>query len=435
MRMTGSAVCKVVLGNRITQGDAMTTVIPEPDAHNAWRLTTPGNEGWTRSARPDATDKYFMVSTDGHVIEPNDLWSTRVAEKYRDRLPGVVEKPNGEKFQKTEGFREPLKLKKIDFQGEDLLRNKSGKLPEGRIADLRADGVDAEIMFPNKGLTMWATRDPLFSHAMCRAFNDWAWETFSDYNDRLAPMACLAPAALDETLAEIQRCAALGFRGLSLPCKPQWGPPDVDDTNYNLKEFDPLWDCIVDVDLPITFHISTGRDPRTSRSRGGAVINYAVHSLSQTVEPLANLCASGVAEAHPTLKFGTVEAGIGWVPWALDAMDEGYLKHHMFVRPKLELLPSEYFRRQGFATFQDDRAGLALAREHDLIDNFMWANDYPHHEGSWPHSAEAIERTMGDLTDGERAKILGLNAARVFKFPVPDRFQNHDDAAHVAASM
>ena len=144
MRMTGSAVCKVVLGNRITQGDAMTTVIPEPDAHNAWRLTTPGNEGWTRSARPDATDKYFMVSTDGHVIEPNDLWSTRVAEKYRDRLPGVVEKPNGEKFQKTEGFREPLKLKKIDFQGEDLLRNKSGKLPEGRIADLRADGVDAD---------------------------------------------------------------------------------------------------------------------------------------------------------------------------------------------------------------------------------------------------------------------------------------------------
>ena len=214
----------------------MTTVIPEPDAHNAWRLTTPGNEGWTRSARPDATDKYFMVSTDGHVIEPNDLWSTRVAEKYRDRLPGVVEKPNGEKFQKTEGFREPLKLKKIDFQGEDLLRNKSGKLPEGRIADLRADGVDAEIMFPNKGLTMWATRDPLFSHAMCRAFNDWAWETFSDYNDRLAPMACLAPAALDETLAEIQRCAALGFRGLSLPCKPQWGPPDVDEIG---RQIDP----------------------------------------------------------------------------------------------------------------------------------------------------------------------------------------------------
>jgi predicted TIM-barrel fold metal-dependent hydrolase len=104
----------------------------------------------------------------------------------------------------------------------------------------------------------------------------------------------------------------------------------------------------------------------------------------------------------------------------------------MFVRPKLELLPSEYYRRQGFSTFQEDRSGLGLAREHDLINNFMWANDYPHHEGSWPHSAQAIERTMGHLTDAERADILGLNAARIFKFPIPERYLNHDDAAVAA---
>ena len=73
-----------------------------------------------------------------------------------------------------------------------------------------------------------------------------------------------------------------------------------------------------------------------------------------------------------------------------------------------------------------------LAREHDLINNFMWANDYPHHEGSWPHSAQAIERTMGHLTDAERADILGLNAARIFKFPIPERYLNHDDAAVAA---
>jgi predicted TIM-barrel fold metal-dependent hydrolase len=280
---------------------------------------------------------------------------------------------------------------------------------------------------------MWATRDPDFSHAMCRVYNDWAWETFGEHNDQLAPMAAIAPGNLDLALAEIQRCADLGFRGVNLPCKPQFGPPDVDDTNYNLKEFDPLWACIVDVNIPVTFHISTGRDPRTSRSRGGAIINYAVHSLSQTIEPLANLCASGVAEAFPALRFGTVEAGIGWVPWALAAMDEAYLKHHMFVRPKLDMLPSEYFHRQGFATFQEDQAGLDLARDHDLVDNFMWANDYPHHEGSWPHSAEAIERTMGSLEDHERARILGLNAAKVFGFPIPDRYLGHDDASQVAA--
>jgi predicted TIM-barrel fold metal-dependent hydrolase len=203
--------------------------------------------------------------------------------------------------------------------------------------------------------------------------------------------------------------------------------------NYNLKEFDPLWAAIVEVDLPVTFHISTGRDPRTARSRGGAVINYAVHSLAQNIEPIANLCASGVAEQFPTLRFGSVEAGIGWVPWAIQAMDEAYLKHHWAVRPKLELLPSEYFKRQGFATFQEDAAGLDLALRHDLVPNFMWANDYPHHEGSWPHSAEAIERTMGELDDASRAKILGLNAAEIFKIPIPERYLDHSDARESAS--
>jgi len=213
-----------------------------------------------------------------------------------------------------------------------------------------------------------------------------------------------------------------------------WGPPDHADLNYNLKEFDPMWTVITEVDLPVTFHVSTGRDPRSSRSRGGAVINYAVHSLAPTMEPLINICASGVAQQFPTLRFGSIEAGIGWVAWALQAMDEAYLKHHMWVRPKLELLPSEYFKRQGFASFQEDQAGLDLARSHGLVGNFLWANDYPHHEGSWPHSAEAIERTMGGLDDAERAKILGLNAAELFGFPVPDRYLDQPDAANVAAA-
>ena len=409
-------------------------VLPPPDVNNTWRTRTPGDEGWARSARPDADDKFFMASADGHVQEPATLWHDRVAEEYHDRLPGIIMMKGGRQAQKTEGFRQPLAIHPVTFEGHDKLRNQSGRTPAERIADLALDGVDAEVMFPNKGLTMWATADADFSHVMCRAYNDWAWETFGDHNDRLAPMAAIAPGNLDNAIPEIQRCADLGFRGLSLPCKPRWGPPDHADPNYNLKEFDPLWAAISETGLPVTFHVSTGRDPRTSRSRGGAVINYAVHSLAPTMEPIANLCASGVAEAFPSLRFGSIEAGIGWVPWALQAMDEAYLKHHMFVRPKLDMLPSEYFKRQGFASFQEDPAGLDLARDHGLIDNFLWANDYPHHEGSWPYSAAAIERTMGHLTDEERAKILGLNSARVFGFPIPERYLNHADAAAVSAS-
>jgi predicted TIM-barrel fold metal-dependent hydrolase len=412
----------------------MTTIIPEPDVNNTWRLETPGNEGWLRSARPDAADKFFMVSSDGHVQEPRDFFRPRIPAEYHDRLPGIVIDAKGDQFQKAEGFRQ-AKLEWVKpFEGHEDLRNRSGRTPEERISDLALDGCDAEILFPNKGLVVWATKDPHFSHLMCKGWNEWAWETFGPFNDQLAPMACIAPASLDDALAEIERCAALGFKGLCLPCKPVFGPPDVDDLNYNLKEFEPLWDCIEDVDLPVTFHVSTGRDPRTARSQGGAIINYTIHSLAPTMEPLVNICSSGVAERHPKLRFGAVEAGIGWVPWMLEAMDEAYRKHHMWVRPKLDGLPSDYFRRQGFSTFQEDSPGLDLARTHNLVDNFLWANDFPHHEGSWPYSAQAVERTMGQLTDGERAKILGLNAARIFKFPVPSRFQNHDDAARVAAA-
>ncbi len=407
--------------------------IPQPDENNVWRLKSPGGLDSKRSPRPDADNKYFMVSTDGHVQEPFDLWLTRMDEKYRERLPGVAIDKQGDKFQKTEGFR-PLRIRNIKFEGEDGLRNGAGTTPEERIEDLALDGVDAEIMFPNKGLTIWATPDAEFSQAMCRVYNDWAWETFADHNDRLIPMACVAAADIEGAIAEIERSAERGFRGISLPCKPVWGAPNHEDPNYNLPEFDPLWAAISDTGLPITFHVSTGRDPRTSRGNGGAVINYAVHSLAPTMEPIANLCASGVIERFPKLQFGSVEAGIGWVAWALSAMDEAYRKHHMFVRPKLQGLPSDYFRANGFATFQEDKPGLDLARDHNLVSNFMWANDYPHHEGTWPHSAQAIERTMPGLSDEERARILGLNAARVFKIPIPDRYQNFPDACAQATS-
>ncbi len=393
------------------------------DTANAWRSDTPGHAGWTRTAHAADPNKYFIASADGHVQEPANLWVDRMDPKYHHRLPGVVMDASGNPMQKTEGFR-PLRIRNIPFEGEDLLRNKSGKTPEERLRDLAMDGVDAEILFPNRGLTIWATPDAVFSQAMCRAYNEWAWETFGAFNDRLAPMACVAPGDLAGTIAEVERCAKLGFRGLSLPCKPGWGPPDHEAPNYNLPEFDPLWACIQDADLPITFHVSTGRDPRTSRGNGGAIINYAVHSLAPTMEPIANLCASGVLDRFPKLIFGSIEAGIGWVAWALTAMDEAYKKHHMWVRPKLKQLPSEYFRQNGFASFQEDPPGLAVARQLRLTDNFLWANDFPHHEGTWPHSAAAIERTMGGLTDAERAKILGLNTARIFKLPIPERYRS-----------
>jgi len=84
------------------------------------------------------------------------------------------------------------------------------------------------------------------------------------------------------------------------------------------------------------------------------------------------------------------------------------------VRPVIPELPSSYFKRNCFASFQEDHVGLDTAEQYGVVDNLMWANDYPHHEGSWPFSAQSIERQMGGLSEEARAKILGLNAQRVF---------------------
>jgi predicted TIM-barrel fold metal-dependent hydrolase len=223
------------------------------------------------------------------------------------------------------------------------------------------------------------------------------------------------------SIKEVERVAKLGIRVVMLPCKPVFGVPDVRDPNYNLPEFDPLWAAIQDHDLAITYHVGTSRDPRGARGHGGAIINYVVHALAPTMEPIVNMCTSGVFERYPKLRVATIEANAGWVPWMLQSMDEGYKKHHMWVRPKLKSLPSEQYRSNCFSSFGEDEAAIELCEKYKLENNLMWANDFPHHEGSWPHSAEAIERTLGKVAMSEqtRAKLLGLNAARAFKFDIP----------------
>lgn len=406
------------------------TVNPE----NAWRLERPEVTGWAKGIRP-GPNKYFMISCDTHLNPPVTLFRDRLDAKWHGLLPRVEKRENGERYIIMPGAR-PERLVDFPFQGEDLVRSKAGgdstavngegTLGLERIADQEMDGVDGEVIFPNgPALLMWSSSENEFVSAQCAVWNDWAWEVCGPYIDRCSPAAALNTADIGSAVAEVQRVAKMGYRVLTLPCKPIWGPHDVAHINYNLPVFDPLWAAIQDTDLTMTFHVSTGKDPRAARGNGGAIINYVVHSLAPTMEPIVSLCSSGVFERFPRLRAATIEADAGWVPWMMQKMDEAYLKHHFWVRPKLKQLPSEYYRSNCFASFGEDRAALELAESFGLGDNLMWANDYPHHEGSWPHSAQAIERTFGDIvTEQTRAKLLGLNAAKAFRFPIPDKYKD-----------
>jgi predicted TIM-barrel fold metal-dependent hydrolase len=405
----------------------------EVNSENEWRLRTPGANGWQGSASPDAENKYYIVSVDNHLGPPPSLFRDRIEEKYRDRLPRI-EKKGDRKFLVLEG-RRPMLLVDEDLAGEDMVRAKAGSggtavlLGGGssvlqREIDQELDGVDAELVFPNgPALLMWGTNDPEFAQAQCRIWNDWAWEVCEPQRQRCSPTAALATGDLEGSIAEVQRVAKMGYKVLTLPCKPNWGPHEPSHVNYNQNHFDPLWAAIQDADLAATFHVSSGADPRVARGEGGAIINYAVHSMAPTMEPVVNICASGVLQRFPKLRFATIEANAGWLPWLLDTMDEGRQKHHMWVSPTLKELPSDYYRRNWGASICDDRSAMLLVEQYGLENNLMFANDYPHHEGSWPHSQQTIERTMGAMQETTRRKILGLNAARFFHFDIPEKYR------------
>jgi predicted TIM-barrel fold metal-dependent hydrolase len=410
---------------------------PERAPHNLWRRETPGSAGWPRSARPGDPAKYFMFSADCHAVEPS-TYLDGIEPEFRERLPRLEVHDDGSQWLITEGNRPqrvrggPVAAKPdgppssnpggaplAPLDEEDVLRNSTGRTVESRLADNSADGVDAELMFPNRGLLCWATPDPVFAMAMCRQWNRWAHGFSGPHMQgeapRILPAAAIAAGDQAGAMAEIRWAADHGFRAVCLGNSVIYGPKEYGKLEFNDPSFAPMWSLLEETGLVITFHVSTGRDPRAVGGNGGAIINYACHSMETTIEPLTQMLASGVFERHPRLHAGLVESGIGFVPWLIETLDYAYKAHHFWVRPKLKELPSTYFREHCFATFQDDAAGLRYAEDFDLTRNFLWANDYPHHEGSWPHSAQAIERTMGHLSDKSRALILGENAARLFK--------------------
>jgi len=383
-----------------------------------------------------ALKDYFVVSADCHVNEPVDVWSARVDKRFSHRLPHMKVDDKGRKWFVAEGIRpsmireaprdESVAVDKFIEQAANTgtrqpldktkgaMFQSQGGYTEDRYRDMDYDGVDAEIIFPNKGLTNWQSADPELNVAMCRAWTDWAHETFSG-NTRSFPAACVAPADIPTAVKEIQRVAGLGFKFVMMP-------PLVKGTGYNMPEFDPIWAALSETGLPVTFHAGTGKDPRTASGDGGAIINYVVHAMNTVLEPTVQLCASGVFDRYPKLKFATIEAGAGWLPYALWAMDFGQKSFGFWVSPQLKYKPSEYFQMHGHASFETDPVGIELM-ERIGINSLLWGNDYPHIEGCWPNSEATIGSWAKKLSREQIAKVVGLNSAKLFNIPVPEKYR------------
>ncbi len=326
-----------------------------------------------------------MVSADCHANEPASYLAEHIEPEYLGRIPHLEVHEDGSQYSVTEGNR-PMMIRPPDavlaeargerrhfsqrIEPEDALRNTTGRTIDERLTDQSADGVDIELIFPNKGLLCWATPDPVFADDDVPGLEPLGVR-LPRWRDRMvrrthptAAMALIATGDIDGALAEVRWAAEHDFVGLCLGNAPIYGPKVWGHIEYNDPAFERLWSLVEETGLPVTFHVSTGRDPRAVGGNGGAIINYVCHSMETTIEPLVQLITSGVFERHPRMKAGLVESGIGFVPWLLETMDYAYKAHHFWVRPVIPELPSEYFRRHCFATFQEDHVGVQAAEHH-----------------------------------------------------------------------
>ena len=351
-----------------------------------------------------------LISSDSHVNEPPEMWSERLPKSLRARAPHV-EVIDGVECLLIEGMR-PRRMPKgrAQLQGEALERAQAGGWdPALRMRDQDRDGVAAEVIYPTLALQgCFMGDDAAFQMAMARAYNDWLVEVFAPYAKRFAGAAVIPMLDIAAACTEAERVAKLGLRTLFLPCQ-------IPERPYNRPEYDRFWAVAEATGLPLTFHSGTGHEPRIERGPGGAVINYILGSQADGPHVFCYLTTSGVLERFPRLQFITVETGSAWLAWVMTQMDEIYEKHHMWAQPKLKMPPSDYVRRQGHCTFQNDPVGVHN-RSFTGVDALLWGSDYPHPEGTWPRSREYADAQMKGVPEDERRKMLGETAARLFGF-------------------
>lgn len=356
-----------------------------------------------------------LISADCHVTEPLDLWSSQLPSALKDVGPRIEFADGRGAFMIEDKIAMKLPpLPKNSGTGaarrDGVVSGLPGDTVEKRLAALEQDGVYAEVLYPQLAFfCAFEIRNVALQVSVCRIYNDWLAETFLQH-PRFTGVALLPVLDMAHALAELDRLPALGFRSAMIPCHS-------DEIPYNETHWEPLWESAADKGIALAFHVGTGRTQQPAHGAGAAVVNYVV-TLASGMETTAYLCASGVLERHPKLRVGLVEGGAGWLAWTLEAMDDAYREHAAWVRPKLEALPSEYFKRQGFVTFQRDPVGLAnIGRTGARC--LLWGSDHPHPEGTFPHSqrivAEQFENTPKEIADA----VLWGNAVEIYGFDPP----------------
>ncbi len=368
---------------------------------------------------------YRIISSDNHVVEPPDLWTTRIDPKFKGREPHVVRLEDGSDRWFTDGikgqgmfagaqpgvrFVEPENLSTL-FTFDEV--RPGGYIPAEQIKDMDIDGIDVSILYPTVGLQLFCTvpNSELLSAAF-RAYNDWLAEFCKPFSNRLKGIAMVNVDDVQDGVSELERSANMGLVGAMITIYPP------EDKPYDSPIYEPFWAAAQDLGMPLSLHITTNRPGPGQQymDLDTVKMSFLCNTDHWVRMSLADIIYSGVFERYPKLKVGSVEQELSWVPHFLDRLDYNYTQRaigetsHRF---KGDVLPSDFYYSNVFLGFQEDALGI---RDRDIIgvDSLLWGSDYPHFASTFPRSREIIEEILVDCTEEEKAKIVGSNAARIY---------------------
>ena len=382
-------------------------------------------------------DQYQVIDIDTHLTEPSDLWTSRLPSKWGNRVPHVRRVDGTDLWFTGDtpiGMPGAYSNAGHDQTPPDFRKSfdeipKPMYDPHARLEFMDEEKIHAQILYPNVGgfgaANFRRMDDPELVLDCVRAYNDFLMDFCSVAPHRLVPVMATPFWDVPASVAEVERCAKLGYRA-TLMCNT---PESHEQPFLRDRHWDPFWAAAQDAGMSISFHVGGGdlAEIVNDNANIGWQANFARVSVLAFLDNsrcLTDILFGGICHRFPELKMVSVESGAGWIPFALEAMDwqwknAGVRNEH----PEYDLLPSEYFRRQMYASFWFEEEGLPAALQ-QFPDNMLYETDYPHptcqapgpaSSGTHPHLY--AEKALADIPEETVRKVLHDTAAELYSIP------------------
>jgi predicted TIM-barrel fold metal-dependent hydrolase len=367
---------------------------------------------------------FKVLDSDMHCMEPADLWERYLDDVYKPFAPRGLQEYiadlrlviNGKTMPRHSSLRPRQRNGEEDPFAKRRERFKAaaerGWDGVSQLQAMDTEGIDVAVVYPSRGLFAQAVDDidPAFAAAIARAYNDWLHDYCKPDPARLLGAGMISPHDVRDAVEEARRAVEeLGFRAIFVR------PNLVKGRNWHEAYFEPLWDELERLNVPLGFHEGFGPYLSQVGDRFGADIQM-VHTACHPMEMMLaviSMIGGGVLERHPNLRVAFLEGNCSWVPFLLWRLDEHY--EVTFRRPdaKLTMKPSEYFKRQCFVSVEADEDFVKQVIDYMGDDTIVFSTDWPHGDSKYPHAVESFMKLP--ISAESKRKILWDNCARYYQ--------------------